>query len=101
MLDFITFDYFRMVFLFLLVVLVINILLTFLQKKDKKVINASTVIGVSLIALVVSLMSLYTIGNITDEYNFKGDSTSTYMVIAIGILSIINLLTFFFKNREV
>lgn len=57
---------------------------------------------ISLICSVVAGMSLYQMGYIVDELNLGGDQISIYMVIAIGALSIANLLIYFLRdNRKI
>ncbi|WP_430510830.1 hypothetical protein [Gottfriedia solisilvae] len=100
--DFITFDYFRSVFIFLIVVLVISSAISTFQKKGAKILNGFAIVTISLICAVVAGVLLYKMGYIVDELNLGGDPVSTYMVIGIGVLSVVNLFTYFLRdNRKI
>ncbi|WP_440604173.1 hypothetical protein [Bacillus sp. GB_SG_008] len=100
--EFITFDYFRSILIFLIVVLVISSAIVAFQKKGAKILNGFAVVTISLICVVVASVGLYKTGYMIDELNMVGDPVSTYMVIAIGVLSVVNLSTYFLRgNRKI
>ena len=93
----------RPMYIFLIIVLVVSLVILIFQKKDLKVINGFTVIIIGLICSGASAISLYMSGYIVDEFGLGGDAISTYMVIGIGILSIINLYIYsrkFYDNED-
>lgn len=55
--------------------------------------------SISLVCLGVAFLSLYQMGYIVDELNLKGDRVSTYMVIVIGVLGILNPIIYSIQNK--
>lgn len=97
--EFANFDYFRPIFTFLIIVLLISSVIGVLQKTESKMINGFSAFMISLICSVVAGMIFYKMGYIADELNLRGDQISIYMVIAIAALSIANLLIYFLRSN--
>ena len=97
--EFANFDYFRPIFTFLIIVLLISSVIGVLQKTESKIINGFSAFMISLICSVVAGMIFYKMGYIADELNLRGDQISIYMVIAIEALGIANLLIYFLRGN--
>lgn len=96
---FTTFTLMRPVFLTFLVLAVI-LLIAVALLKTQKWITAFTISVVSTISIVVCAYLLFLEGIIVDELNLSGDPASMYMFFVITLLSILNLLIYFFRQEK-
>ena len=94
-----TFTLMRPVFRTFLVLAVI-LLIAVVLFKIPKWITAFTISIVSIISIVVCAQLLFFEGIIVDELNLSGDPASLYMFFTITLLSILNLLIYFFRQGK-
>ncbi|MER2261493.1 MAG: hypothetical protein ABS934_05710 [Psychrobacillus sp.] len=94
-----TFILMRPIFITFLVIAVI-LLIAIVLFKTPKWITAFTISVVSIISIVVCAQVLFLEGIVVDELNLSGDPVSLYMFFAITLLSILNLLIYFFRQEK-
>lgn len=94
-----TFTLMRPIFITFLVIAVI-LLIAIVLFKTPKWITAFTISVVSIISIVVCAQLLFLEGIVVDELNLSGDPASLYMFFAITLLSILNLLIYFFRQEK-
>ncbi|GIQ68565.1 hypothetical protein DUZ99_00020 [Xylanibacillus composti] len=93
------FDDFRPIyisFIFILIILLISIIL---YKNRLGMINGFVITSISLIILIASIYMTNLAGVLTDELSMSGDAVSFYMFIMVALLSIINVVAYFYKKR--
>ncbi|WP_374055755.1 hypothetical protein [Rossellomorea sp. FM04394] len=94
------YDWSRLVFsTFMISSLVISIVLL-VQRNRKSMVNGFTITLVSFISIIVSGINFIIIGYIADELNMAGDIVSFNMFLVVLGLSILNLLIYFKKKKD-
>ncbi|MGM0751842.1 MAG: hypothetical protein ACQET6_07890 [Bacillota bacterium] len=94
------YDWSRLVFsTFIISSLVISIVLL-VQRNRNSMVNGFTITLVSFISIIVSGINFIIIGYIADELNMAGDIVSFNMFLVVLGLSILNLLIYFKKKKD-
>lgn len=94
------FDDFRSVYLLILAGVIIYTIMILFQKETVRLINGFGVLSFSLILLIISDLLFIQLGYIVDRHNYGGDTVSFYLVVAINILCILNILLFLWKKEK-
>ncbi|MGG1550262.1 MULTISPECIES: hypothetical protein [Paenibacillus] len=94
------FDYFRPIYISLVIILTILLVNIIFKKNRLELFNGFVITAISLISLIASIYMTYQIGIFADELSMGGDPVSVYMFIIIALLSIINIVAYFYKKRS-
>lgn len=93
------FTQFRPVFYIVLGVLVVFLILSLLPKGRDSKINLYSTLMISISHLAISSTLLVVESRIVDAYSFRGDSITFYCFIATVVLSVLNPIVFYFRNK--
>lgn len=94
------FDYLRPIYIFFIIILAILLITIIFQNNRIKLFNSLSIISISFICTAVSVFMTYQMGYIVDELSLKGDSVSCYLLIAVTLMSIINIAAYLIKNVQ-
>lgn len=95
-----SFTLLRPIFVTFLIVSLILLVIIILPRTKNKVINGFTVACISILSILVSAQILFYCGIIVDEINLGGDAVSTYLFLAIAVISILNLIIYFGRHGK-
>ncbi|WLR42257.1 hypothetical protein LC087_16220 [Bacillus carboniphilus] len=65
-----------------------------------KIVNGLSVIGLSIVSIVISSQLLFYEGIIVDELGLGGDVVTSYMFLIIGILAIVNPTIYIVSRKK-
>lgn len=94
------FNEFRPIYSSFIGILIILSIYVILNKNRLDKWNGFMVISISFITLIVSTYMTYLAGVLTDELTLSGDPVSFYMFIATALLSIINVIAYFYRRSS-
>ena len=95
-----SFTLLRPIFVTFLIISVILFFIVILPRNKSKILNGFTVICISSLFIVVSAQILFYSGIIVDEINLGGDAVSTYLFLAIAVISILNPIIYFGRHGK-
>lgn len=90
---------FRPIFIVMVAILAIFLLLSMIPQGDKGV-SFGTVLLVSGIHIILGGMLFYTESELIQTLNLTADDLTLYLFIAIMVLSILNPILYYFRNRR-
>lgn len=94
------FTLFRPIFYILLGVLVLTLIVTLIPKGRDSKINMVSILSISITHLVIASALLVIENQVLDRFSLKGDSISFYTYLAILVLSILNPLMYYIRNKQ-
>ena len=95
-----SFTLLRPIFVTFLIVSLILLVIIILPRTKNKIINGFTVACISILSILVSAQTLFYSGIIVDEINLGGDAVSTYLFLAIAVISILNPIIYFGRHGK-
>lgn len=90
---------FRPIFIVMVAILAIFLLLSVLPQGNKG-ITFGTILLVSVIHLILGGMLFYTESELIQTLDLTADDVTLYFFIAIVVLSILNPIVYYFRNRR-
>ncbi|SHM47816.1 hypothetical protein [Gracilibacillus kekensis] len=91
------FIYLRPIFITMIILLLILFLVILIQHK---LLTTFSVLAFAISFIILANVTLYMSGEIVDELNLTRDQNEFYYVIAIVVLSFINVVVFRYKKRK-
>ncbi|WP_058308272.1 hypothetical protein [Gracilibacillus massiliensis] len=91
------FVYIRPIFITMIILLLLLFLVILIQHK---LLTTFSVLAFAISFIILANVTLYMSGEIVDELNLPRDLNDFYYVIAIVVLSFINVVVFQYKKRK-
>ncbi|WP_208559398.1 hypothetical protein [Marinilactibacillus kalidii] len=95
-----TFTPFRPVFYILLGFLIVTLIMALIPKSKESKINMVSILSISVTHIVIASALLVIENQLLDMFDLKGDSISFYTYLAVLVLSVLNPVVYYFRNKQ-
>src|SRR5690625_1390058 len=90
----------RPIFVTFIIAAILMFFIIILLKLRRKVANSLSVIGLSVVSMIVSVQLLFYDTIIVDEIGSEGDEVTTYMFLVILIFGFLNPIIYYMKRNK-